>query len=89
MRPKYFILLLIVMLAGCAYEGKRLGEYLVDPKSVIKDPHFTEYQEKRDQLEKNYLAKKISYADYVDAVKDLDAQYAREVSERDQKISGD
>ncbi len=83
---KIIILILAVILTGCAYEGKRLGEYFGDPRSFIKDPHFAEYKEKRNVLENQYLQKSISYAEYMEQMNKLDENYAREVQERDRKI---
>jgi hypothetical protein len=84
---KWMLLVLACAVVGCSYQGKTFGEYLNDPQSLIKDPHFTAYKDKREQLESDYLNKKITYADYVAAVKELDNNYAREVQQRNEKIA--
>lgn len=88
MNKKMMALCLIGVLAGCTYAGERtLGEYMHDPKTWIKDPHFANYKEKRDQLESQYLQKEISYSEYLEQRTALDDQYAREVREREKIIS--
>ena len=57
--------------------------------SIIKDPHFADYQKKLDKLESQYLNKEISYADYVAKKEELDNVYTKEVQERDEIISGE
>ena len=83
---KYVPLFLILLLAGCVYEGKPLGHYIENPGSLMEDPHFAEYQKKRDVLESEYLQKKITYAEYMESKNKLDEKYAQEVQERNAKI---
>ena len=75
------VYLLFISLMGC--------QYLEDPKSFFRDPHFTAYQEKRDALEREYLQKKISYDEYYNRRNELDEQYSKEVQEREDKIKSD
>ena len=79
---KLIVFLTVLLCAGCSYQGRTFGEYFDDPGSIIKDPHYTNYQEKRDMLESQYLNKKITYPEYVEKVKALDENYNREVEER-------
>lgn len=72
----------IFILFGCTYEGNNLKNYFSDPRTLIKDPHFADYKEKRDALESQYLSKEIEYADYVAKMNKLDETYAKEVKER-------
>ena len=81
-----YLLLFIFLFSGCAYEGPGLRQYLEDPRSIIKDPHFTEYQENRDNLEHLYLTDQITYADYVKQVDELESTYTKEVNERNAKL---
>ena len=83
---KFIVFLSVILLAGCSYQGKTFGEYFDDPGSIIKDPHYGKYQEKRDMLESQYLTKKITYPEYVEKLKALDENYSREVDERTQII---
>ena len=82
MIKKNLLLFLIIILFGCAY-GQ---DYLDNPKSFIRDPHFTAYHEKRDNLELQYLRKEITYAEYVQQKDALDETYAKEVQERNNKM---
>lgn len=72
----------ILGLMGCAYEGTRLKDYFEDPKLLVEDPLFLQYRQEREDLEKQYLNKKISYAEYLQKLKDLDARYDKEVEDR-------
>ncbi len=72
---------------GCSYEGKSIQSYLKDPRSIIQDPHFTSYQEKRGDLESQYLKKEIAYVDYVEQMDQLDQKYSQEVQERSSIIN--
>jgi len=86
---KAMMLILLLGLLGCAYEGERLSTYLEDPRAIIRDPHFGNYKEKRDALESQYLKKEITYAEYVGQMNELDDNYSREVQERDEIIHAD
>ena len=83
---KMSIVFLGVLLTGCTYQGKSLESYVYDPASIIQDPHFAGYKEKRDALESQYLRKEISYADYLKQVEELDAKYNGEVKSREMKL---
>lgn len=76
----------LVAVAGCSYSGRTLQSYFEDPRSFIKDPHFAQYQEKRDTLERKYLNDEISYAEYSLSMDELDETYAGEVQERNSKL---
>jgi len=86
MRLITFILALMV-LSGCTYEGSTIKDYLEDPRSIIRDPHFTQYKEERDKLERQYLKKEITYAEYVEQMDALDETYSKEVQERNAILS--
>ncbi len=74
--------MVILGLVGCAYEGTRFKDYFEDPKLLIEDPLFLQYRQEREDLEKQYLNKKISYAEYLQELRDLDARYDKEVEDR-------
>lgn len=82
MIKKSLLLVCAVVLLGCTY-GQ---DYIDNPVSFIRDPHFTEYKDHRDDLELQYLHKEITYAEYVKAKDELDETYAKEVQERNDKI---
>ena len=79
---KSLVLLCALMIFGCSY-GQ---EYLENPKSFIRDPHFTEYKKNRDDLERSYLRKEITYAEYIEQKDKMDEKYSKEVQERNSKI---
>ena len=82
MIKKGLLLFCIAALIGCTYgQG-----YLDNPPSFIRDPHFAEYKEDRDDLEIQYLHKEITYAEYIKEKDEMDETYAREVQERNDKI---
>ena len=68
----------LLILAGCASEGP--------VKNIIRDQQFADYQGTLDQLEHEYLHKKISYADYLEKKKRVEEQYQRQVETRREMI---
>ena len=80
---KSLLLLCMFVLFGCSY-GQ---DYLKNPTSFIRDPHFTEYKNTRDDLESSYLSKEITYAEYIEQKDKIDEKYSKEVQERNAKIS--
>ena len=84
MNKNYFMFFALVMFMGCTYKGQQDVEtYLDEPATILRDPHFANYEQARDHLESEYLQKKISYADYLEKKKVLDDQYSKEVQTRD------
>lgn len=82
------VVLALMLAAGCSYKGETLSSYLENPSTLIKDPHYTHYQENRDSLESQYLKKEITYADYMKQLGELDDQYSKEVQDRTDIITG-
>ena len=82
MIKQILLLFCVLVLFGCTY-GQ---DYLDDPGSFIRDPHYSAYTEKKDDLELQYLRKEITYADYIKAKDELDQTYDEEVQERNDKI---
>ena len=74
-----FIVLALLFLAGCA---ERLESLMDDPGTILQDPGFANYQQKLDDLEKLYLDKKITYAEYLERKKKIDDDYAQETQEQ-------
>ncbi len=88
MKQKHLLIVLTVLLVGCAYKGQQaLETYIDEPETILRDPHFTNYQEASDHLESEYLKKTITYAEYVEKKKELDDKYAKEVHERDSIVA--
>jgi len=80
---KSLLLICALTLLGCSSYGQ---DYLRNPEAIFRDPHFTDYKEKRDDLERSYLHKEITYAEYVEQRDQLDQKYDKEVSERTDKV---
>lgn len=76
------IVLAFVFLAGCQYSSERIKTYIDDPKTILEDPLSVEHQEAIDALERDYLQKKITYADYLDGKRQLEEDYSRGVQGR-------
>lgn len=83
---KKFLILSLFVLAGCSYGQEKLETYIEEPGYFIKDPHFAQYQEGLDALERDYLEKKITYAQYLEQKQALDEQYEKEIQQRDAVI---
>ena len=79
---KSLLVLSMLVIFGCSY-GQ---DYLKNPTSFIRDPHFTEYKNNRDDLESSYLNKEITYAEYIEQKNKIDEQYSKEVQERNSKV---
>ena len=78
---KYFLILIVLFFIGC--------NYLDNPETLLKDPHYSGYKEKSDALEHEYLQGKIAYPQYLERKKQLDDDYAKEVQDRNAKIAGE
>ena len=71
---------LMLFLVGCT-------EAQVDKMdSLMRDPHFSQHQQALDDLEHQYLQKKISYSEYQTRKKELEDNYDKEVKIREEKI---
>ncbi len=81
------IFFFMILLAGCTYKGQDLETYIDQPETILRDPHYASYQEQSDDLEKQYLDKKMTYADYLEKKKTLDDKYSKEVKQREEIIS--
>ncbi len=82
MRRILTIVLLGGLVGGCAYGQEKIRGYLDDPKTLLEDPLSVEHQRALDDLERAYLHKEISYADYLERKRRLEEDYARAVKER-------
>ena len=89
MKRNFLFFLILAGLTGCSVGQEKLETYLENPGTIIKDPHFAQYQQNLDSLESEYLAKKITYAEYLERKKELDEKYTKEVKERNEIISPD
>lgn len=69
------LLFVVLFIVGCSYGVDRIS-------TLVKDPDFAAYQEKKDDLESRYLRKQITYAQYLSQKKQLDDQYTKGVQHR-------
>lgn len=74
---------ILVMFLGCSYNIEKV---ITDPVSILRDPHYAQYQKALDELESEYLQKNITYAEYLEKKNQLEEDYTREVQEREQEI---
>ena len=72
-------LILAFFVTGCSFGVQDMG-------SLMKDPHYAQYQQSLDNLERQYLQKQISYAEYQDKKKEFEDNYVKEVKIREGKI---
>ena len=55
-------------------------------QNIIRDKEFASYSETLDQLESDYLQKKISYADYLEKKKNVENNYQQQIDSRRELI---
>ncbi len=72
-------LILVLFVTGCSFGVQNM-------ESLMKDPHYAQYQQSIDRLEHEYLQKQISYTEYQEKKKELEDTYAKEVKMREEKI---
>ena len=77
------ILPVLLMLISCTSNENRIEQIIDEPTSLWRDPHFAEHQEKLDNLESDYLAKEITYDEYLKEKKKLEDLYTKEVQHRE------
>ena len=80
MKKAYSILGIFMLLTGC--------NYLDEPQSLLKEPHYAAYQEKLNTLESSYLNGETTYGDYLEKKRQADDTYTKEVQDRTEKIEG-
>ncbi len=75
MKNTFFYLIMIASL-GCA---NQLQTIIESPEKFIEDPIFAEYKKNLDNLERSYLKKEITYADYLEKKKKLEEDYEKKI----------
>ena len=83
---KIILFLMFTALVGCA---DTIRSYVEEPQTILRDPHYAQYQEDAKTLERSYLDGQITYAVYLERKKQLDDKYNKEVMERESMISGE
>lgn len=76
------VVLLVVFFAGCAETSQRIDSIVDDPGTIFQDPDFAAYEQELNALEKQYLQKEITYAQYLEGRKQLEENYEREVKDQ-------
>ena len=79
----FIVLLSIVALFGCSYTEKAIQNYWEKPETLLKDPHFAEYQAKREHLESKHLNQEITYEEYYERLNALEKKYERDIQRRE------
>ena len=87
MKNAWMFISLVFVFSGCAIGKEKLEMYTNNPEFIIKDPHFYDYQQNLDAVEKDYLSKKITYADYLKKKEELDSHYNQDVQRRERIIN--
>jgi hypothetical protein len=81
-----FILLLVLLASGCAETHQRIDTIVDDPAAILQDPGFANYEQKLNALEKKYLQKEITYAEYLEEKKEIENNYEREVKRQEAQV---
>lgn len=75
---RYAMVVALIFIVGCT---------AAEPvENIIRDKEFTSYRETLDQLESDYLQKKISYADYLEKKKNVENNYQQQIDSRRELI---
>ena len=82
MKNRLIVLILVFLAGGCASTTERIESIVDDPGTILQDPGFANYQQKLDDLEKQYLQKKITYAEYLEQKNKIEEDYAKEVQKQ-------
>ena len=64
------VAVLAAALSGCAASGP-------GPRSMLQDPGYIRYQRAADELDQEYLNKKITFVEYKERKQQLDSRYQR------------
>jgi len=83
---KLFLIGLALMILGCSYGGDKIQGYLDEPRTLFEDPVSVEHQQALDDLERVYLRKEITYAQYLEKKKRLEEDYVRDIRGRETMI---
>jgi len=73
----FFLAVGLLGFAGCAD----------NLETLIQDDAFHEYEQKLDSVEKAYLDKQITYAEYLEQRREIEDEYARDVQPEREAVS--
>ena len=82
-----FVVVLLLSSSGCS--SQKIMSYMEEPETLLKDPHYEGYKQDLNNLEKDYLDKKIEYAKYLEKRKEIEEKYSKEVQTREAIIRGE
>lgn len=80
----YFVLIFL----GCSYGSDKIRTLINEPETILRDPEYADYKESLDHLESDYLHKRISYAEYLEQKRQIEAGYDQEIKTRRDQIEG-
>jgi len=83
-----FCMLIIccAVFASCQYGTDRLNTVMDDPIRILEDPLTVEHKQDMADLEKRYLNKEITYAEYLEQKQKLEDEYTKQVQKRENWI---
>ena len=71
---RYLGIFSLLLIVGCS---------AADPvKNIIRDKEFATYSETLDQLESDYVQKKITYAEYLEKKQKVEDNYQQQIDSR-------
>jgi hypothetical protein len=76
---KAIVIVGLLFLAGCAM-------YQDDIKKAMTDPVYADYVSQKEELEGQYLEGTITYAVYLQSLRELDNEYEKQTKERSRKL---
>ena len=77
---KVLLSCLVFVFLGCSYE---METYIKKPGTILKDPLTVDYRQEMNDLERAYLRKEMTYAQYLDRKNELEESYAMRVQKRE------
>ncbi len=86
MKSFWVIMAVCLLSAGCHYGGRNPQGYLEDPATLLEDPLSVDHQQELDELERRYLHKEITYAEYVEQKQQLEDDFVRDVRKREGRL---
>jgi len=77
---KMLLVVFCGVLVGCSY-GMR--DYIDNPSTLLRDPLTYAHRQELNELERAYLRKEMTYAEYLEQKKQLEEDYDRKVQNRE------
>jgi len=86
MRGLIILILCCGLCSACQYGPEKFATVVDDPIRILEDPLTVEHKQAMADLEKSYLKKEITYAEYLDQKQMLEDEYTRQVQKRENWI---